>query len=74
MGFFGLLIIAALLAVSFKITGFFLRLLGKVIGVVFSIAGYALIGFLAVGVFSIGLLILPVILVVGIIAIISALT
>lgn len=71
---FGLLFIILLLVLSFKATLFILRLAGSLLGVIFSVAGYALIGFLAVGVFSLGLIALPVILIVGIISIVKGIT
>ncbi len=59
------------LVIMFKLTGFFLRLCGKLIGVFFSIAGYALIGTLAVGAIGLGMLVIPLVVIAGLFSIIG---
>ena len=68
-----LLIIIGILALMFKVTGFFFRVCGKILGFVFSGVGYLVLGFLAVGVFGIALFIIPVIFIAGIVSICAAL-
>lgn len=59
------------LIVMFKVTGFFLRLCGKILGVLFSIAGYALIGILVVGAIGLGMVIIPLVVIAGLFSILS---
>lgn len=68
----GNLILIAILILSFKIVGLFLRILGKLLGIGCSILGYALVGWLAVKILCLGLIVLPIIAVVGVAAIIAA--
>ena len=67
-----LLVVIGILALMFKVTGFFFRVCGKLLGFVFSGIGYLFLGGLAVGVFGIALFIIPVIFIVGIISICTA--
>ena len=62
------------LVVMFKVTGFFLRLCGKLLGVIFSLAGYALIGTLVIGSIGLGIIVIPLIAIAGLFSIISNIT
>lgn len=62
----GYIVIIGLLVVAFKLVGLLLRICGKLLGGIFSLLGYAFIGFLAVGLFKIALVAIPIILVIGI--------
>ncbi len=59
------------LIVMFKATGFFLKLCGKLLGAMFSFAGYALIGSIVVGAIGLGALIIPIVMIAGLFSIIS---
>lgn len=67
----GILITIGLIILAFKVCGFFLKIFGKILGGIFSIIGYLLIGILAVSVFGIAVAVLPVILVVGVATVIG---
>ena len=49
----------------FKLTGFLLRVCGRVLGVIFSLAGYLLLGLLLMPLFSAALFVIPALLVIG---------
>ena len=61
-----ILALILMLFVLFKITGFFFHIAGKVLGCVFGIIGYVLIGVLYVAAFGMAIAFLPVILLIGI--------
>lgn len=68
------IIITILLVVGlFKFTGFLLKIIGAVFGAILSIIGWLILAALAVTVFSLGMVVLPVILIAGAAAVISAL-
>ena len=67
----GLIILGiAMLVLGFKLTWFFLRLTGKALGIVLSVAGYIILGVLIV-VLSIPLIFMPILAVVGLVALIT---
>ena len=68
----GILLLILCMVLFFKFIGFLLRITGKIIGGIFSLVGFAVIGVIAVAVLGITLRALPVILILGIIAIIFA--
>ncbi len=49
----------------FKLTGFLLRVCGRVLGVIFSLVGYLLLGLLLMPLFSAALFVIPTLLVIG---------
>ena len=59
------------LVVMFKITGFFLGLFGKLLGILFSGLGYVLLGIVLISVIGATMVIIPIIFIVGIISIIT---
>ncbi len=59
------------LVIMFKVTGFFLKLCGKLLGIMFSVAGYAMIGILVVGAIGLGMVIIPLVMIVGVCSILS---
>lgn len=67
------LIIVALVFALFKGCGFVLGVCGKLIGILFSMIGYVIIAAIAVALFHMALIIVPIILVAGVVAIIGAL-
>ena len=67
----GFIVIIALLVLAFKFVGFLLKICGKLLGGFFGILGYALIGVIAVGLFKIAFVAIPIILVIGIATIIG---
>jgi len=66
-----ILCIIFLLWAAFKITGLIFRICGKVIGGIFGLIGYFLIGFLAVAGFGIAFICIPMIFVIGIVSIVA---
>lgn len=62
----GILLTIFCVILLFKLTGLFFRVCGKILGVIFSLIGYALIGMLMVTAFGIALRALPFLLLVGI--------
>lgn len=62
--------VLALIAM-FKVTGFLLGIFGKLLGVLFSAAGYVLIGILVIGAIGFGMIIIPVVFIAGLISIVS---
>ncbi|WP_044959847.1 hypothetical protein [Shuttleworthella sp. MSX8B] len=67
----GLLLVVLLMVVLFKATGFAFRIAGKILGGIISIAGYLILAGIAVTVFGIAMVVLPVILIIGGAALIS---
>lgn len=65
----GLLITIGLIVLSFKLCWWSLKLCGKLLGGIFSIVGYILIGVLGVTVFGLAVAAIPIILVIGVVAI-----
>lgn len=68
---FGILITIGLIVLAWKLCGWCLKICGKLIGGIFSMIGYILIAVLAVAGFGIAVFIIPVILVIGVMAIVS---
>ena len=66
---FEILILVLMLFVLFKITGFFFHVAGAVLGCIFGIIGYVLLGALYVTAFGMAIVFLPVILLIGIVGI-----
>lgn len=62
----GILFTILLVVLFFKLTGLFFRICGRILGIMFSLAGYALIGILAVAVLGIALNAMPLLLLIGI--------
>jgi len=67
------LVLVGLLALSFKFVGFLFRIFGKLLGLLFSVFGYVLLGIVAFYFLGLALTALPVLVIVGIIAIVVAL-
>lgn len=59
-----------LLWVAFKITGLIFKICGKIIGGIFGLIGYLLIGVLAIAGFGLAIAFVPIIIIVGIIAVV----
>lgn len=68
----GLLLVVLLMVILFKATGFAFRIAGKILDGIIGIAGYLILGGIAVTVFGLAMAVLPVILIVGGAALISA--
>ena len=60
-----LLLMFVSVLLMFKLTGFLLRVCGRVLGVIFSLAGYLLLGLLLMPLFSAALFVIPALLVIG---------
>ena len=58
------------LIAMFKVTGFLLGIFGRLLGVLFSAAGYVLVGIPGVGVIGFGVIIIQVVFIVGMISIV----
>ncbi|MDO4488586.1 MAG: hypothetical protein Q4B67_05820 [Eubacteriales bacterium] len=71
--FLNILITIGILALCFKLTGFIFKLAGKLLGLAFSIIGYVLLACLAVPFIGMALIAIPLVVIGGIIAIVSAL-
>ena len=69
MDIMGIIIIIAAMLILFKITAFILKIIGKVIGIVFGLVGYILLGVLAVFAFGMAMIFLPAIVVLGLLGI-----
>ena len=61
------------LVILWKVTWFFIKMLGKLIGAAFSLFGYLLLGVLSVAGFGLAVIAVPVILIIGVVTVISAL-
>ena len=68
----GWLFVILLVVAFFKITGFILHILGKVLGGILGIIGWLFLAGLAVTVFGLALFVIPLILIVGLISLIVA--
>ena len=66
-----LLLLFFLLGITAKIFGFFLAIFGKVLGFFFTLAGYLLLGVLGVVGLGLAVFLIPVLLVIGVIALLS---
>ncbi|MCQ2400943.1 MAG: hypothetical protein MJ059_03345 [Lachnospiraceae bacterium] len=64
-----IIITVLLFAGIFKLTGWLLRIVGKIFGAVLGVIGYTILGFLAIGAFGLAIIALPIILVAGIAAV-----
>lgn len=60
-----LLLMFVSVLLMFKLTGFLLRVCGRVLGVIFSLVGYLLLGLLLMPLFSAALFVIPTLLVIG---------
>ena len=63
-----LVLLFFLLGITAKIFGFFLAIFGKVLGFFFTLAGYLLLGVLGVVGLGLAVFLIPVLLVIGVIA------
>ena len=63
-----LLIVILVMVVLFKVTGFMFNIAGKLLGGIFGIIGWLILGGLAISVFGLALFVFPIILIVGIVA------
>ena len=68
----GILLMIFFMAAMFKITGLFFRILGAMFGWVLGMFGWMILASLAVPVFGLAFFVLPVILLVGVIALVKA--
>jgi hypothetical protein len=62
-----------LMVILFRMTGVLIHIAGGVLGFIFSLLGWVILGGLAVGLLGLAVYFLPVILVVGAVAVLSAL-
>lgn len=67
-----LLIVVFMMVILFKITLFMFRIVGKILGGILGVIGWLILGGLAITVFGLALFALPIILIVGIVALIAA--
>ncbi len=70
--FMGILLTILFVVLFFKLTGLFFRVCGKLLGIAFSLFGYALIGMLAIAVLGVAVNAIPILALVCIGAIIVA--
>ena len=68
----GILLMIFFMAAMFKITGLFFRILGAMFGWVLGIFGWLILASLAVTVFGLAFFVLPVILLIGAVALVKA--
>jgi hypothetical protein len=68
------LIVILIVVALFKITGFVFHIVGKMLGFIFGIAAWLILAGLAVTVFGLAMFCVPVILIVGCLALIAAAT
>jgi hypothetical protein len=61
-----IMILVLMMFVLFKVTGFLFKIVGKMLGIVFGITGYVLLGVLSVAAFGMALAFLPLIVLIGI--------
>ena len=71
-GIFSMIVVFLLMVLMFKLTLFTFRVVGKVIGWVWGILGWLIVGILAVTVCGLTVIFLPIILVVGLFSIFMA--
>lgn len=67
-----LLIVIFMMVILFKITIFMFHIAGKILGGILGVVGWLILGGLAITVFGLALFALPIILVVGIVALVAA--
>lgn len=67
-----LLLLIAFVVILFKLTGILFRIIGRVLGGILGVVGWLFLGGLAVTVFGFALFVLPIVLIVGVIALIMA--
>ncbi len=67
-----MLIVVFMMVILFKITLFMFRIVGKILGGILGVIGWLILGGLAITVFGLALFALPIILIVGIVALIAA--
>lgn len=67
-----LLLVILFVVVFFKITGFIFHAIGKLLGLVFGIFGWLFLAGLAVTVFGLAIVAVPIIWVIGVVSLISA--
>ena len=62
----GVIITILLIGLAFKILGFIFKIFGKLLGCIFGLMGYVIIGILAITILGLAIAAFPVIVVVGI--------
>lgn len=67
----GLLITIAMIVFAFKVCGWCLGLCGKLLGGIFSLVGYLIIGVIAVTVFGFAIVAIPIIFIIGLVTVIA---
>ncbi len=68
----GLLLVILFMVILFKITGFVFHIVGRLIGGILGIFGWLFLAALAVTVFGLAIVFIPVILLIGAVALIAA--
>ncbi len=69
---FGLLIVILMVLLLFKITFFMFRVMGKIMACILGVIGWLIMGCLSITVFGLTLVMLPIILIVGAVALVAA--
>lgn len=67
-----MLIVIILMVALFKVTGFIFHIEGKLLGGILGIIGWLILGGIAVTIFGLALFVVPIILIVGIVALVVA--
>ena len=67
-----MLIVIVLMVALFKVTGFIFHVAGKLLGGILGIIGWLILGGIAVTIFGLALFVVPIILIVGIVALVVA--
>ena len=67
-----LLIVILIMAGLFKFTGLLFHIVGKVLGGILGIIGWLILGVIAVSLLGLALYIVPIVLIVGVIALVAA--
>ena len=67
-----LLIMILIMAGLFKFTGFLFHIVGKVLGGILGIIGWLILGVIAVSILGLALYIVPIVLIVGVVALVAA--
>ena len=62
----GIFLTIFFIVLFFKLTGLFFRICGRILGIMLSLAGYALIGIFAIAILGIALKAIPLLLLIGI--------
>lgn len=68
----GFLLLIGILALSFKATGLIFGIFGRLLGLIFSIIGYVLIGAIALSLIGLVALVIPIVIIAGVISIMRA--